>query len=359
MRLRLSIALAILAACGFSQACTTLDAVPEIKEDPKRNLKFDIKVTRDGKDLTASSTKTKGEIVDAGDMLATMDTRRPFGLVGVEKGTNTILIDNSAVYSSGTGYQKVLESGLLEIPGKVLFSAYYPHVRNVDYQEDNTVYTIPFTVNETEAGPLVSKTVERAIDQLNILPLEFGHITDDIGFRICDVTPMPELQGLIHLKKFTSYNVASAGVYVNDLTLNNGFWNFQSYYRNVVVFEGDVVVGVGSENKKFVGRDALVDTMEESNRYYAIPDEILMGKQYVEAVFDVDGFYIEDYYYEPLKDQVAKYMLYGLLPNNEFVPGKQYTFHVGLDLSSIYKEVSFTAGVSEWETKIYEDNEDF
>ena len=39
--------------------------------------------------------------------------------------------------------------------------------------------------------------------------------------------------------------------------------------------------------------------------------------------------------------------------------GKQYTFHIGLDLSSVYKQITFTPSVSEWETKIYENNDDF
>ena len=44
------------------------------------------------------------------------------------------------------------------------------------------------------------------------------------------------------------------------------------------------------DNEKFVGFDTLVDHLSESHRYYSIPDEIVLGKQCVEAVFDVDGF---------------------------------------------------------------------
>ncbi len=61
-----------------------------------------------------------------------------------------------------------------EIPPPVAFSAYYPHVSSITYGDDNSAYAIPFTVNETDAGPLVSKTVERFISQINTLPLEFG-----------------------------------------------------------------------------------------------------------------------------------------------------------------------------------------
>ena len=326
----------------------------------KRELGFDISVTRDGKQLNPDkiATRAGGDMIDASVISTTMDINRPFSLIGIEKETRSVLLDNSAVFSNSSGnYTLYLDNELLNLPSTVLFSAYYPHVKDLSYS--NQTYSIPFNTNDLEAGPLVSKTVERNIDQLNLLPLEFGHITNDIGFKICDVTPREELQGLVHLRKLTAYHVASAGVYVNDILLSRGNWNYQGYYRNVVVFEGDAPVGVGSANEQFVGRSTLVDRMTESSRFYAIPDEIIMGRQYVEAVFDVDGFYIGEEYYQPLQNQVYKYLIYGLLPSNELVPGKQYTFHIGIDLSSIYKDITFTASVGDWETKIYENNDDF
>ena len=60
-----------------------------------------------------------------------------------------------------------------------------------------------------------------------------------------------------------------------------------------------------------------------------------------------------------VKDHVAKYMLYGLLPDNVFQYGKQYTFHIGIDLSGVYSEITFSPTVSGWETHIYENNTDF
>lgn len=99
--------------------------------------------------------------------------------------------------------------------------------------------------------------------------------------------------------------------------------------------------------------------MANSHRYYSIPDEIKYGKQFVEVVYDVEGFTHSGVYYEPLHEQVARYMLYGLLPDNEFVYGRQYTFHIGIDLSSVYSTITFAPSVSDWETKIYENNDDF
>lgn len=329
-------------------------------------LFFDISVTRDGEAIPEGRIaprvipSTKGEMVDATDLLATMDIRKPFSLIGVEQQSGSILLNNVPVNSGTDGrYALDLEEGLLDIPSQILFSAYYPHVKDINYLQGNQAYSIPFAAAETEAGPLVSKTVERSIAQLNTLPLEFGHITNDIGFKICDVTPAKELQGHIHLRKLTAHNVASAGVFVNDIAHSRGNWDFQGYYRTVTVFEGDARVGVGSSQELFVGHNALVEHMAESSRFYAIPDDILMGRQYVEVEFDIEGFEHAGEYYGSLPGQVRKYLIYGLLPGNVMVPGKQYTFHIGLDLSSIYRQIDFNATVNDWETKIYENNEDF
>ncbi len=347
----------------LSVACTAQfdDVASPVNDTPsQKKLNFDISVTREGKKISSRAiTKADGG-VDSAEKLATMNSSIPFGLVGLDMDSHTLLIDNKAVYNNnGAGYAGLFDSGLWEIPTNITFSAYYPYVHNVQYEDSYNVYSIPYSVTETEAGPLVSKTVERAIDQMNMLPLEFQHITNDIGYKVCDATPQEELQGLVHLRKLTAYNVASAGVFVNDVTLSKGLWHRQGYYRNIVVFEGDALVGVGSSNEKFVGEDALVDRMTDSHRYYSIPDEIEIGKQYVEVVFDIDGFTHNGYDYPPLKDQVFRYMLYGLLPDNVFVYGKQYTFHIGIDLSSVYHEITFAPSVGDWETKIYENNDSF
>lgn len=344
-------------------ACTALDNDEEAFGPSSRKLGFDISITRDGVRLTDNNLVTRAAedpYATSAPMLATMDLSRPFSLIGIEAESHSLLLDNIAVSAGTSGkYEAYLEGGLLDIQDPLLFSAYYPHVRNISYEKSNQSYSIPYELSETEAGPMVSKTVERSLSLLNTLPLDFGHITNDIGFRICDVTPAPELQGLIHLRKLVATNVASAGVFVNDILLSKGFWNYQGYYRDVVVFEGDAPVGVGSSGKRFVGQDALVGSMEESHRFYAVPDEIGLGVQYVELHFDVDGFTIEGEEYAPREDQVFKYMIYGVLPDNTMVPGKQYTFHIGMDLTSLYRPIDFSAGIGGWETKIYESNQDF
>lgn len=354
---------AVVAIIGAGTACVKLDDVPSPgKVGGKQKMDFDILVTRDGQVVSKdrSGVMTRGaDAFETSEKLATMDSDIPFGLIGIDFEHECLVLDNAKVSSAAGNYQGWFDNYLWDSSNQISLSAYYPYVDNVNYGREYSTYSIPYSVEETEAGPLVSKTVEKAITQLNMVPLVFQHITNDIGYKVCDVTPDPNLQGHIHLRKLTATNVASAGVFVNDVHNSTGTWHRQAYYRKVVVFEGDALVGVGSENEKFVGYDTLEDRLKDSHRYYSIPDDIEIGKQCVEVVFDVDPFTIEGYEYPAIKGQVAKYMLYGLLPDNVFVYGKQYTFHIGLDLSSVYKSITFTASVNDWETKIYENNDDF
>ena len=349
-----------LAAVG----CGTLDD-STTAEDTQQRIQFDVLVTRDGRVVPKAGQGVRaksdpGASSDESDQPVTLDGRFPFGLIGIDPERRSLLIDNASIgQDAAGGFSGRFDRYLWSDADRIRFSAYYPRVGRVDYGDAYDDYAIPYTVKETEAGPLVSRTVQKAIDQLNMVPLVFQHITNDIGYKICDVTPMPELQGLIHLRKLTATNVAAAGVYITDLTDDSGAWQRQGYYRKVVVFEGDAPVGAGSANEKFVGYDRLVDRMAESHRYYSIPDDIEIGKQCVEVVYDVEGFTYGGYSYKPLQGQVAKYMLYGLLPENRFVYGKQYTFHIGLDLSSLYRQITFAPSAGDWETRIYENNDDF
>ena len=354
---------AALLIVALLSSCVSLsdDSAPTPKQ---QKVDFDVVVTRDGKVIPAEKIgmMTKSSpMVDSSEKAGTMDESIPFGLMGVDEATGSLLIDNAKASFDGSSYSLFLNPYIWDVPvDRVLaLSAYYPFVNETTYNEDEVSYLIPYSVEETSAGPLVSKTVKQAVAMLDMVPLVLQHITNDIGYRICDVTPVPELQGLVHLRKLTAYNVASAGVFKNDINLGQGLWRRQGYYRNVVVFEGDAKVGVGSQNEKFVGFNTLEDRMADSHRYYSIPDEIEMGKQYVEVVFDIDGFTLNGFYYEPLKNQVARYMLYGLLPDNTFVYGKQYTFHIGIDLSTVYTQITFDASVAGWENAIYENNDEF
>ena len=322
----------------------------------QRKVDFDVVVTRDGRLLTRSGVSAEG--VDQG--LTILDGNNPFGLIAVDSEDGRLMIDNASVYGNGdgtwTGYFD--DYGWPET-SRLSIGAYYPYVNSVSYGDENKTYSIHYTADETDAGPLVSKTVESAISVMKMVPLVFQHVSNDIGFKICDATPSQDLQGLVHIRKLIAHNIAKAGVYVDTLATGGGRWKLQGQMTDIVVFDGDAKVPSGTSNELFVGRDRLSDSYSESNRFYSVPDEIKMGKQFVEIVYDVEGFTHNDFYYEPLKGVSAKYLIYGLLPENQFRYGKQYTFHIGIDLSAVYPEITFSPTVGGWETRIYENHEDF
>lgn len=343
-------------ALSLTACMKAVEGPDEVQSQPeKRKVNFDVSVTRG----VHGSPQTKSSY-DVGESELKMNPGVPFGLVGIDMNTHSLLVNNLPVSgSNGGAYSAYLANGLWEIPTPITFSAYYPYMKDIQYGNAYESYSLSYTTQETEAGPLVSKTVQRAVDQINRIPLEFQHITNDIGYKICDVTQDPQLQGLIHLRKVTATYVARAGVFVNDVAVSQGHWNRQGYYCDMVVFEGDAKLGVGPENELFIGKDQLVDKKSDSFRYYSIPDEIQMGKQTVEVVYDVDSFTVGGFTYPPMQGVTSRYSLYGLLPDNVFLYGKQYTFHLGMDLSKVYEAVVFSASVNDWQTMIYEDNEDF
>ena len=324
-------------------------------KENKAKMEFEITVTRDGEVIPRNKIATKGG-VDVEDNYATMDTDRPIGVVGMDFYTHELLIDNERASNSGDTYTAWFNPDAWKGRDKIALSAYYPYVEDVKYEDGNNSYSIPFAVNDVDAGPLVSKTVEQAIDRLNLIPFEFQHITNDIGYMLQDVTADPQLRGLIHIRKVTATNVASAGVFNNNMGTNTGLWRRQCYFRDVVVFEGDAKLGT---EEMFVGRDRLVARMSESSRYYAVPDEVRPGKQCVIVEYDIESFDIGGFTYSALPGQVARFMLYNVIPGNVLEYGKQYTFHMGLDTGELYKAISFSASVADWETHIYEDNEVF
>lgn len=350
-----------MATGSLPSGCVQLDESIDMSQPEMQKMEYSITVMRDGEVIAREQygVMTRGEPAADFDTYSTMDPEKGFGIIGIDAETGDLLLNNHQVAHKSGMFTNWVDAGTWGSARTVSLSAYYPYQTDVVYMTSEDAYTIPLSTEETEAGPMVSKTMQRAINDLNRIPIEFQHITNDIGYRICDVTPDPNLQGLIHLRKVIAHNVASAGTYINDLRLPYGSWHKVGYYRDVVIFEGDAIVGVGSENELFIGYDTLTRHLADSHRYYSIPDEILLGKQYVEVVYDVDSFTIEDFTYSPIKGHVTKYALYGLLPDNIFENGKQYTFHLGLDLTTVYQEVAFSASVSDWETKIYENNDVF
>lgn len=336
----------------LNQSCMVEDAIA-LEATSQQKVPFDIMITRDGKLLT----KNSGVLLEDAEP-ASLDGSQSFGVIGIDAITHELIIDNNQAMSDASGnWFSYMDS--FNGSNDIDISAYYPYKETVEYGRGNATYRIGYNSDDVDAGPLVSKTVRQSANMMFAIPLTFQHITNDLGFKVCDITADDNLKGLIHLRKLVAANIASVGVYIDTIGTGGGRWREQSYYRNVTVFEGDAPVGIGSEGELFVGKDCLTESKAASSRFYSVPSSIQMGFQHVQAVFDVDGFTHNGYYYQPLKDQTASFLLYGLLPDNEFKLGKQYTFHIGLDLGTIYPEITFNPTVAGWETKIFENNEDF
>lgn len=356
---------------GLTVSSCTIENVATFEEQHESwNTKFDIVVTRDGKVL--SKADIQNGAFDASDNEAALDPDLSFGLIGVDANSYSLVIDNMEVFDhNGERSVSFDTHGWYRNDNSLLLSAYYPYVSNISMLDGNRSYLIPYKIEDTEAGPLVSETANCRLAYMEAVPLVFRHITNDIGYRICDISKDSALKGHIRLKKLIAHNVATEGLFIDTIGTGGGVWKCQQFYRDIVVFDGNSKVGVGTENELFVGDDNLVASRKDSKRYYSIPVDIRQDKQFVEVVFDVEEFTIDGVRYNALHDQVQKFPIYGVLPDNKYEYGKQYTFHLGLDLSTIFPAIEFTASVGDWEnsynagietgweSKIYEDNNYF
>ena len=362
----ISIVVFAIISCTVNEDMDTFDGFEDNKD-----VNFDVVISKDGRIGTRADAGYDSYVTDD-DQEARLDPSKPFGLMAIDPRSNAILINNERVFEHSGVRSATFNSKNWYSTESILVSAYYPYVDETHFLSGNRTYVIPYSQKDTQAGPLVSMPVERKTSYLDVIPLVFRHITNDIGFRICDITYDPNLQGHIRIRKLSAHNVATEGYYVDSLGREGGRWIQKVICDEVEVFRGNARVGVGTENELFVGYDNLVPDRKHSSRFYSVPDEIKMGKQYIEVVFDVDAFDYNGQHMKELKNQVQKFPIYGVLPGNSYICGKQYTFHLGLDLGTLYQPIEFTANVGEWqnnysvdlnsvwgENKIYEDNNFF
>lgn len=362
----LAIVVFAITSCTVNESMDTFDGFED-----KKDVSFDVVISKDGRIGTRGESGYDSYVTD-NDQEARLDPSKPFGLMAIDPRSNAILINNERVFEHSGVRSATFSSTNWYSTESILLSAYYPYVDETTFLSGNRTYMIPFSQEDTHAGPLVSRPVQRSTSYLDVIPLVFRHITNDIGFRVCDITYDPGLQGHIRIRKLSAHNVATEGYYIDSLGNDGGRWVQKVICEEVEVFKGNSRVGVGTENELFVGYDNLVSDRSLSSRFYSVPDEIKMGKQYIEVVFDVDAFDYNGQHFKELKNQVQKFPIYGVLPGNSYICGKQYTFHLGLDLGTLYQPIEFTASVGEWqnqyavdinsvwgENKIYEDNDYF
>ena len=152
-------------------SCMKVDIPSPNGGNASKRVSFDIEVTREGESIPPERQANMNGATKAGS------SNGPFGLIGIDYDHNALVVDNEAVSSTGGSYDLFFDALVWdELNTKnVTFSAYYPYVHNIIYDDGLDAYSIPYTIEETSAGPLVSKTVEMAVAQMNMVPLEFQH----------------------------------------------------------------------------------------------------------------------------------------------------------------------------------------
>ena len=313
------------------------------------NGAVDTKVTKAGFTRSHASLGTKHISVYSAEIAhAYLDSHIAFGLVGIDNEYKTVLVDNQPIYeTNGIRTANLITSTLSS--GSMKVSAFYPHVSSVSYHKDGS-YAISFTPNDIKKGPLASNTVDMRCDQNHeTVNLQFHHISNSVGFKVCDITDDEQLKGLMHVRKVVLHGMPAEGLFVADG--DSSRWIPNAKRQNIVFYEGDDLVKCGVDKADYMASGKLSELREECNHVYVVPEEFKEGKHYVEVIFDIDPFDYDGTHYRGAKGQSQIIQLSGVIPNNEMELGLQYTFVLGMNIYTVYRPIEFTASVDDWEVK--------
>lgn len=314
---------------------------------------FNVSIAQNTKTKTKTKTTTKSDA----DSKTSYETEKKnasflpdvaFGLVGVDKESLGVVIDNKPVYE----HNGVRTANIIADVGEdtvMSVSAFYPYVNNVSYHKDGS-YAISFTPADLQKGPLSSNSVDMRCDQdFETVSIRFHHISNSIGFRVCDITDDEQLRGLMHIRKIVLHGLPTEGMYVVDGEYSH--WVPNAKHEPIVYYEGDDLVDYGEENALFVTQDHLSAANADCNRHYLVPEELKAGKHYVEVIFDVDPFDYDGTHYRGATGKKQTIPLSGVIPFDTFELGLQYTFTLGINLGTVYRPIEFSASVEEWEMR--------
>lgn len=311
---------------------------------------FNISVARNTK--TRTKTKTKAETdsktsYDVEKSHASIDANIAFGLVGVDDELD-VVFDNNPVYER----EGVRMADLVTYNTKddsMSVHAYYPYVGDVSYHKDGS-YAISFTPNDIKKGPLASNAVKMRCDQdFETVSLNFHHISNSVGFKVCDITEDEQLRGLMHIRKVVLHGMPTQGMFVVDG--QNSHWVPNAKRSLILIYEGNDFVEFGEENALYLTQNSLSSNTNECSRSYVVPEELKEDKHFVEVVFDVDSFDYDGTHYRGATGQSQSIPLSGIIPDDYFELGLQYTFTLGMNLGTVYRPIEFSATVDEWEVR--------
>lgn len=363
MKKRTAIATVIATAVTLClSSCSREDRFNVVSYDQETQTIFNISIARNTKTKTKAEVKTtksglikptlaETRIVSGYSSEKThafLDSRIAFGLVGVDNDTKSVMVDNQPVFeNNGVRTANLITSSLSS--GSMRVSALYPYASSVSYHTDGS-YAISFTPNDIKKGPLASNTVNMRCDQeFETVSLQFHHISNSIGFKVCDITDDEQLKGLMHVRKVVLHGMPTEGLFVVDG--ENSHWVPDAKRRNIDFYEGNDPVKCGVESAEFMGADKLSEAREDCYRAYVVPEELKEGKHYVEVFFDVDEFDYEGTHYRGAKGQSQIISLSGVIPDDELELGLQYTFVLGMNIYTVYRPIEFSASVEDWEVK--------
>ena len=313
---------------------------------------FHITVANNTKTRTKTSTKTKADAdhstsYNSEKVHGSIDANVAFGLIGVDSTSGAILIDNLPVYEENG--IRAADLVTLASTESMSISAYYPFVSNVNYESDGSS-AIHFTADDVKKGPLFADAVEmRCHQKFETVNLKFHHITNSIGFKVCDITDDDQLKGLMRVRKVVLHGMPNEGLFVFDG--QNCHWVPNAKRQKIDVYEGNDAVACGLENAEFLSETSLSDVSKDCSRSYVVPEELKEGKHYVEVIFDVDPFDYDGTHYRGATGMSQMIPLSGVIPDDVFELGLQYTFVLGMNLCTVYRPIEFTATVDDWEFK--------
>jgi hypothetical protein len=314
---------------------------------------FNVSIAQNTKTKTKTKTTTKAD-TDSKTSYETEEKNASFlpdvafGLVGVDKESLGVLVDNKPVYEQNG----VRTANIIADIGEdtvMSVSAFYPYVKNVSYHKDGS-YAVSFTPDDVVLGPLASNAVDMRCNQdFETVSIRFHHISNSIGFRVCDITDDEQLRGLMHIRKIILHGLPTEGMYVVDG--ENSHWVPNAKRESIVYYEGDDLVSYGEDNELFVAQNHLSASNTDCNRHYLVPEELKAGKHYVEVIFDVDPFDYDGTHYRGASGKNQTIPLSGVIPGDIFEPGLQYTFTLGINLGTVYRPIEFSANVDDWEMR--------
>ena len=331
-------------------SCSSDESYEIIKEGTETYTVFNIVVSKNTKTKTKSPTKAKNSktTADTEKSQASLDANIAFGFLGRDNVADKVEVENLPVYdNNGVRSAEVTTSFTSE--DKIQVSAYYPYVKEVSHQVDGT-HVISFGKEHIQQGPLVTNTVTMNCGVgFETVNLEFHHIANQIGFKVCDITEDEQLRGYMHIRKVIVHGMASEGVFVVDG--DNSHWVPQAKRDSVVVYEGSDAVEYGLEHARFIAKDKLTSDASETTRFYVVPELLKSDKHFVEVIFDVDSFVYDGTFYRGVTGKSQKIPLSGVVPDDFFELGLQYTFVLGMNLGTVYRTIEFSALVDDWANK--------